>query len=231
MKYNTILSKAELDALLTPEELEIFNMEQEDSLEHEIMLNPAHLLRALRELDNKVGRLTERVRQLEQQLGDDSIEPEPEIQQLTDQLDSTTLVEQSQVEALAEVVTEHEREEAVESVEAAFEPAAELPEEAFEASDTTSESLTDEPYIEHNNETNLEAQLESDPIEQDNQGTDVSELELSMLIANDSTDNGESEATFIDTASSPPKLEETSLISRSARHRERKPSIFSRLRK
>jgi hypothetical protein len=221
MMFNNILSKAELDALLTPEELQVFKAEQQDMLEHEIMLSPAHLLMALRELDNKVGRLTERVQQLEQQLVHNLIEPESEIPQVFDQVVATALFEQEQTEAIDEVVIEHEIEEAVE-----------LFENVVESVETTpSEIIIEEPYIEHTNETNLENQLELEPIVEEIEGTAVSELEMSMLIANDPTDSGELEASFSDSASPSSKSEETSLISRSARHRERKPSIFSRLRK
>ncbi|MDB5055189.1 MAG: hypothetical protein JWM44_3239 [Bacilli bacterium] len=68
MVNDEILSKEELEALLTPEELEAFKMEQKIQLEREHMLNPGYLLIALHELNETVARLNTRVEYLENQL-------------------------------------------------------------------------------------------------------------------------------------------------------------------
>jgi hypothetical protein len=64
---NNILSEEELEALLTPEELEVLKAEPQDQLEHELILSPTRLLLAIRELEAVVLRLSARVEQLEQQ--------------------------------------------------------------------------------------------------------------------------------------------------------------------
>jgi hypothetical protein len=86
MISNDILTEEELEALLTPEELEAFKAEQHNSLQHELMLSPAHLLLAFRELEDTVGRLTTRVQQLELQLVQKTDQLEPEILQVVNQV-------------------------------------------------------------------------------------------------------------------------------------------------
>lgn len=207
MMFNNILSKEELDALLTSGELEVFKAEQQDYLDHELTLSPAHLLIALRELESTVRRLTNRVQQLEQQLGLNPIQPEPEIPQVVNQVVAAALFNDEQTEALIELVIDNVNEE-----------------------ETHIETVIEEPYIESINETYIENQIELEPKEQF-EGSATSDLERSMLIANDPTNFGELEPSFSDVASSSSTPEGSSLISRSDRHRERKPSIFSRLLK
>jgi hypothetical protein len=183
MIFNNILSKEELEALLTPEELEVFKAEQQDLLEHEIMLSPAHLLMGLRELERTVGRLTERVQQLELQL-----------------VPKTLLLESNQDEATDEL-----------------------------------EPYIDEPYLvesytEPLNNSYLEIQAEQEqeqePESESESEPNIEEMENSALVNVELLEPSLSEV-----ASSSSSPEETKLISRSARHRERKPSIFGRLLK
>ena len=93
MMYSNILSKEELEALLTPEELEVFKAEQMGTVEHELMLSPAHLLLALRELEDTVERLTARVEQLEDQLALKPLLLEPEILHVVNKVIETALFE------------------------------------------------------------------------------------------------------------------------------------------
>lgn len=68
MLYNSILTEEELEALLAPEELEAYKAERYSGTEQELMLNPAHLLLAIRELEEKVVRMFGRVGQLEEEV-------------------------------------------------------------------------------------------------------------------------------------------------------------------
>jgi hypothetical protein len=151
--YNSILTKEELEALLTMEELEVFIAEQEGQLEHELMLSPAHLLLALRELEETVVRLTSRVEHLENQL---------------DQKPAG--FEESLISDEAELEEEFTAEEAV-------------------------------TYIE--------------PLTEGIESSDDSDMERVILLSAHTTSSSQV----------------PSLISRSARHRERKPSILSKLLK
>ena len=175
MIFNNILSKEELEALLSTEELEVFKAEQQDLLEHEIMLSPAHLLMGLRELERTVGRLTERVQELELQL-----------------ISKTLLLETNHDEATDEL-----------------EPYIEEP-------------YLVESYTEPLNNSYLEIQAEQEPEPEPN----IEEMENSAIV-----DVELLEPSLSEVASSSSSPEETKLISRSARHRERKPSIFGRLLK
>jgi hypothetical protein len=77
--YKDILTKEELEALLSTEELDVFKEEQQSRVEHELMLSPAHLLLAIRELEETVMRLTARVSYLEgQAVQHQTIAPGPE---------------------------------------------------------------------------------------------------------------------------------------------------------
>ena len=66
--FNNILTEDELEALLAPEELEAYKAERYSGTEQELMLNPAHLLLAIRELEEKVVRIFGRVGQLEEEV-------------------------------------------------------------------------------------------------------------------------------------------------------------------
>jgi hypothetical protein len=75
--YKDFLTKEELAALLSPEELDAFKAEQYSRQDHELMLSPAHLLLAIRELEDTVMRLTERVEYLEGQAVQHQTAPAP----------------------------------------------------------------------------------------------------------------------------------------------------------
>jgi hypothetical protein len=192
MLYSNILSKDELEALLAPEELEVFKGEQQDRVEHELMLSPAHLLLALRELEDTVGRLTARIEQLEYQLAQKPSQLEPEILQVVNQVIETEL---------AEV----------------------------------------EPYIESQNKPQIDLLMEPKVEEIENienienieeiENSEAFERERSMLLANETDTIVEVDQISGASANSIPSPQEFSLISRSARHRERKPSFMSKLLK
>jgi hypothetical protein len=76
--YKDFLTLEELEALLSPEELDAFKTEQHSRQDHELMLSPAHLLLAIRELEDIVVRLTERVEHLEGQAEQHHTESAPE---------------------------------------------------------------------------------------------------------------------------------------------------------
>jgi hypothetical protein len=173
MTYNDILSQEELEALLTPEEVETFKAEQQSRLELELMLSPAHLLLAVRELGDTVARLTARVQQLEYQL-----EPKPQI----------------------------------------FEP---------EVLQVNNQAI-------HSAMENIEVFTAVTQIESDIEEVlmpEITAMEMSMLLSND--------VILVDSAIDPltehgifnVHTQEKGLISRSIRHRERKPSLLSKLLK
>jgi hypothetical protein len=171
MIYNDILSQEELEALLTPEELETFKAEQQSQLEHELTLSPAHLLLAVRELGDTVARLTARVQQLESQLAQRPAIFEPEVLQVVNQVIETALFEMPIMHLEGNSLT------AVSIYEE--DPA------ALENIEVTSDVIVTEEVL---------------PIPTEHEAVNV-----------------------------PAKVE--GLISRSVRHRERKPSLISKLLK
>jgi hypothetical protein len=175
MLYSNILSKDELEALLAPKELEVFIAEQKSRLEHELTLSPAHLLLALRELEDTVERLTARVMQLENQL---TVKPQQLVPEITE------------LEEIA--ITEN--------------------------------------YIETHIEPDIEHQMEPTVVEEI-ENSEVSESERSILLAKDTETSVEVNQIPEASAYAFPSPQESSLISRSARHRERKPSLISKLLK
>jgi hypothetical protein len=199
MMDNSILTNEELEALLTPEELEAYTAEQEGQLEHELMLSPAHLLLALRELEDTVTRLTTRVDQLENQLAQKPL-----------------VIDASLESDDAALKAEISEEEAVTYIE---------PLEPFVESNI-------DPYVEP-----IEAQIEShielqaDSLTLGDQSLEVSNMEQAMLISDVATALDEADPLPSESAHSIPSSIEPSLISRSARHRERKPSLLSKLLK
>jgi hypothetical protein len=233
MMYSNILSKEELEALLTPEELEVFIAEQQGTVEHELMLSPAHLLLALRELEDTVGRLTARVEQLENQLTLKPLLLEPEILQVVNKVIETALFEMPPIVELepSTDVTELENDIAI----------TENPEES--QSEELLEHQTEiqaEPYIEPEFEPQDEQQteLKAEELEELEENDEVSEDERFMLLASDTDTivNDVDQIAEVDQISeaatrSITSPQESSLISRSARHRERKPSFMSRLLK
>jgi hypothetical protein len=177
MISNDILTKEELEALLTPEEFEAFKAEQNNRLEHELMLSPAHLLLALRELEDTIGRLTTRVQQLEQQLVQKTVQLEPENLLTVNQVIETALFEKP----------------------------------LFELDSRSIPLVSEEIY---------EAEV-----------VQITQEEMSMLLFNDTVLSDESADVPSETLRSAAPAQESNLISRSARHRERKPSILSKLLK
>jgi hypothetical protein len=175
MLYSNILSKDELEALLTPEELEVYIAEQQGRLEHELTLSPAHLLLALRELEDTVERLTARVMQLENQL---TVKPQPQELEITE-LEEIAIAEN---------------------------------------------------YIETQIEPDTELQVEPIAVEEI-ENSAVIESERTTLLAIDTDAGVEVDQIPEVSAYSIPSPQEVSLISRSARHRERKPSLLSKLLK
>lgn len=203
---NSILTKEELEALLTPEELEAYIAEQDGQLEHELMLNPAHLLLALRELEDTVVRLTTRVEQLENQLVQKPM-PVPGY-------DASIVSDDA---ALKEDLS---AEEAVTYIE----PLEPFIESFIEPHIVPLETQPDSPIKSH-----IDHQVE--PLEEGIKSSDVSDMELAMLLSNVAAALDESDPSPNESAHSIPSSEEPSLISRSARHRERKPSLLSKLLK
>jgi hypothetical protein len=247
MMYSNILSKEELEALLTPEELEVFRDEQQGTVKHELMLSPAHLLLALRELEDTVGRLTARVEQLEEQLALKPLLLEPEILQVVNKVIETALFEMPIVglEAGTDVT------ELVDDQAITENPEESQPEELLELqTEIQAEPYIEpesEPYIEYHKELKTEELEELDELEEKDEVSE--DDERSMLLASDTDTNAEGiyqigqvdEINELDqfvevdqiseAAAHSISPQESSLISRSARHRERKPSFMSRLLK
>jgi hypothetical protein len=207
---NSILTKEELEALLTPEELLAYIAEQEDQLEHELMLSPAHLLLALRELEDTVVRLTTRVEQLEYQSAQKPIQ--------------VAGFDASIVSDDAALKEELSAEEAVTYIE----PLEPFIESFIESQAEPLESQQDSPIMPHIDQ-NIE--LQAEPLEEAIKNSDVSDMELAMLLSNVAAALDEAEPSPNESVHSTPSLEEPSLISRSARHRDRKPSLLSKLLK
>ncbi|CAK4824553.1 unnamed protein product [Aphanomyces euteiches] len=198
------------------------------------MLSPAHLLLALRELEDTVGRLTARVVQLEDQLALKPLLLEPEILQVVNKVIETALFEMP-VDGLEASSEDTDLEDDLPVTEIQAEPYIE-PE--FE------------PHDEQKLELKTEEREEQDELQDLKESSVVSEDEKSMLLANDTIDIIDDEnhfvevvennelAQIVETESIPDTdsqaslpAQESSLISRSARHRERKPSFMSRLLK
>jgi hypothetical protein len=177
--YKDFLTKEELEALLSPEELDAFKTEQHSRLDHELMLSPAHLLLAIRELEDIVMRLTQRVEYLEghgaQHQTESALEP---------------VYVQNQTEAAPEPVYQQDNE--VDS-----EPGYELDAASNESIPDLHELIT-QTMPELLPEATPETIIESTPKIENGQAISV-----------------------------PP----SSLISRAERHRERKPSLLSKLLK
>jgi hypothetical protein len=174
MDYNNILSQEELEALLTPEELEAFKAEQQSRLEHELMLSPAHLLLAVRELGDTVSRLTGRVQQLEYQLAQKPPIFEPEVLKVVNQVIETALFEMPMM-----------------NLEAA--------------------------------QKEIEAEEGLEP--------GITSVEMSMLLSNDVIVTDTAIDHRIEHQIYPTPTNGEGLLSRTVRHRERKPSLISKLLK
>jgi hypothetical protein len=208
MLYSNILSKEELEALLTPDELEVFIAEQQDRLEHELTLSPAHLLLALRELEDTVGRLTARVEQLEYQLAQKPSQLDPEILQVVNQDIETALFEMPIMGLEDNLILDVTK---LEEVEPYIE-------------------IQIEPHIDLQMEPNVEEIEEIENIE-NIENSEAFERGESMLLANEMDTIVEVDQISAASANSIPSPQESSLISRSTRHRERKSSFLSKLLK
>ncbi|QGQ98523.1 hypothetical protein EHS13_28410 [Paenibacillus psychroresistens] len=256
MMYSNILSKEELEALLTPEELEVFKTEQQDTVEHELMLNPAHLLLALRELEDTVGRLTARVGQLEDQLALKPLLLEPEILQVVNKVIETALFEMPIVGLEASLDNNELDDDTVVTDYRDVILSNELDEQQTEIEAETYIEPEFEPQLEDQIELKTEELNEQEvidelvEIDELEENMEISEDEKAMLLASDSETIGDEADSLVESDSNhePDRLDESeqisetglystdtpqesSLISRSARHRERKPSFMSRLLK
>ncbi len=274
MMYNNLLSKEELEALLTPKELEVFVGEQQGRQEHELRLSPAHLL--IRELEDIVGRLTARVEHLEQLQAEKPYQApqiihndpyieypnEPEAQyetqyaiienQLNDievrqaesyfnnQLDvavESEFIAQDDSITASNLVSDEEETER-------FELLAKTEEEPEFASldEVQADSVFEEGQTEFEGEATIDSNadlveeyptdqlLESHtaPEDADITNEEIFDRKSFSMLAN-KTNSEEEDPTLADNAFAEPSFQESNLLSRSARHRERKPSLLSRL--
>jgi hypothetical protein len=213
MTYNDILSQDELEALLTPEELEAFRAEQQSHLEHEIMLSPAHLLLAVRELGDTVARLTTRVEQLEQQLYEKPLIIKPDglpmpmvDQELHNDFFESPLMQSNSLTAVSLQEEDDDKQDNIVEIEY---PELEDIEEIIPAADLE-DSISSESLL-----------------------PEITPMERSMLLSNEDTVEHDIINTNAQEISLTPVAEiaevQEGLISRSARHRERKPSLLSKL--